>query len=107
VDLDKLVTSSLKYREYLHFAKYHSFGVCPLIRYDLNLMLLGLEEGWVYETLALHKKACFWEASWLDGMQPKDTGPKRKRCLVRKALDNKFWVRQMDTQDGLTVDHIV
>ena len=57
-------------------------------------------------------KAKFWESPWLDGLRPKDIAPKifelskKKMCLVRKALDNNLWVRQIDTRQGLTLDHI-
>lgn len=57
-------------------------------------------------------KAKFWESSWLDGLRPKDVAPKifeiskRKACVVSKALDNNFWIRQIDIQQGLTLTHI-
>jgi hypothetical protein len=59
------------------------------------------------------EKALFWEAPWLNGRRPKDIAPliykrsKRKNCTVYKALDDGFWVTQVNTQDGLSMDHIV
>ena len=46
------------------------------------------------------EKAIFWEPSWFDGMRPKDIAPlifdiaKKKKCTVRKALENDFLVSQ-------------
>ena len=57
-------------------------------------------------------KASFWHSSWLDGRRPKDVAPlifdisKRKACTVRKGLANEFWVTHLNTQDGLSFDHI-
>ena len=51
-------------------------------------------------------------SSWLNGLRPKDIAPKifeiskKKACLVCKALDNNFWVRQIDISQGLTLAHI-
>ena len=58
------------------------------------------------------KKAKFWESSWLHGLRPRDVAPKifeiskKKACLVSKALDNNFWIRQIDTSKGLTLTYI-
>lgn len=49
------------------------------------------------------KKAKFLESSWLNGLRPKDATPKiseiskKKVCLVSKAPDNNFLIRQIDT----------
>ena len=57
-------------------------------------------------------KASFWHSSWLDGRRPKDWAPlifglsKTKVFSVHKGLENDFWVSQINTQDGLTVEHI-
>ena len=57
-------------------------------------------------------KAKFWESSWLNGMRPKDIAPKifdlskKKSTSVQKALLNNYWVSQIDTHHGLTMEHI-
>jgi hypothetical protein len=33
--------------------------------------------------------------------------PKRKKCTVAKALEDNFWVSQINNQDGLSLEHIV
>jgi hypothetical protein len=59
------------------------------------------------------KKALFWEATWLDGRCPKDIAPlifkvsKRKNYTVNKALNSNFWVSQVNTQEGFSVEYIV
>ena len=59
------------------------------------------------------EKALFWHASWLNGSRPKDIAPlifersKMKKCTVAKALEGDFWVAQINTQGGLTFDHIL
>jgi hypothetical protein len=59
------------------------------------------------------KKALFWKASWLGGARPKDIAPlifeisKRKKCTIHKALENNFWVNQVNTEGGLTLEDIV
>jgi hypothetical protein len=46
-------------------------------------------------------------------MSPKDTAPKifgitkKRRCSVKVAMENSFWVFQINTQQGLTVEHII
>jgi hypothetical protein len=63
-------------------------------------------------TIGDGKKAKFWESSWLNGLRAKDIVPKIfeiskwKACLVIKALDNNFWIRQIDTSHGLSLTHI-
>jgi hypothetical protein len=58
------------------------------------------------------KRASFWEDSWLEGVRPRDVAPlifglsKKRKCTVSKALENDFWVSQINIQDGLHVDHI-
>jgi hypothetical protein len=58
------------------------------------------------------KKAIFWEDPWLDGKRPKDIAPlvykisQGKRCSVGKALDANFWISKINTNDGLTLEHI-
>jgi hypothetical protein len=58
-------------------------------------------------------KASFWDASWLQGLAPKDIAPlifdlsKKRKCSVKKALENDFWVSQINMQTGLSVEHIV
>ena len=58
------------------------------------------------------KNALFWEAPWLDGLRPKDLAPliydrsNKKKSTVKKALENNFWVAQINTHDGLSLDHI-
>jgi hypothetical protein len=59
------------------------------------------------------KKARFWDAPWLDGRQPMDIAPlvyegsNRKKCTVHKALYAEFWFSQFNTQNGLSLEHIV
>uniref|UniRef100_A0ACD5XJ87 Uncharacterized protein n=1 Tax=Avena sativa TaxID=4498 RepID=A0ACD5XJ87_AVESA len=59
-------------------------------------------------TVGNGKKVLFWDASWLQGMRPKDIAPlifnisKNKKCSVSKAKDNDNWVAQINTQRGLT-----
>jgi hypothetical protein len=63
-------------------------------------------------TIGNGERALFWDSSWLDGIRPKDIAPliydisKKKRCTVRKALQNNFWVSQVNLQFGLTLEHI-
>jgi hypothetical protein len=46
------------------------------------------------------------------GMRPKNVAPlifklsKRKNTTMCKALDEDFWGSQINTQEGLSVDHI-
>jgi hypothetical protein len=64
-------------------------------------------------TIGNGKKAKFWESSWLNGMHPKDIAPKifelakRRNCTVKRALENEWWVSNINLQNGLTVEHIV
>jgi hypothetical protein len=64
-------------------------------------------------TIGNGKRALFWEASWLQGKRPKDIAPlifdisKKRKCSVRKAMENEFWVSQINMQDGISFDHIV
>jgi hypothetical protein len=54
----------------------------------------------------LVKAVLFWDSSWLDGGRPKDISPliykifKKKNCIVRKALENNFWVSQICNMDS-------
>jgi hypothetical protein len=58
------------------------------------------------------EKALFWESAWLNGMRPKDWAPKlfdiarRRKCTVKKALENDLWVASINTRQGLTIEHI-
>jgi hypothetical protein len=64
-------------------------------------------------TIGNGEKASFWDASWLQGLAPKDIAPlifdlsKKRKCSVKKALENDFWVSQINMQTGLSVEHIV
>lgn len=64
-------------------------------------------------TIGDGKKASFWEDPWLNGRRPKDIAPliykgsKRRKCTVNKALDNDSWTSNINTQDGLSLDHII
>jgi hypothetical protein len=46
-------------------------------------------------------------------MRPKDIAPlifdlsKWKKCTVAKALEENFWVSQINNKGGLSLDHIV
>jgi hypothetical protein len=59
------------------------------------------------------KKALFSKAPWLDVRRPKDIAPlifkgfQRRRCSVSKALENNYWITQINMQDGLSLEHIV
>jgi len=63
-------------------------------------------------TIGNGKKGSFWESSWLDGLRPKDVAPqifelsKKKNVKVDKALENDFWITQINMQDGFSVQHI-
>ena len=57
-------------------------------------------------------KALFWKSPWLDGLRPMDIAPrifdisKRKNCSVLKALDEDFWVTQINLTEGISAGHI-
>jgi hypothetical protein len=57
------------------------------------------------------KKALFSKAPWLDVRRPKDIAPlifkgfQRRRCSVSKALENNYWITQINMQDGLSLEH--
>ena len=57
-------------------------------------------------------RATFWESPWVDGIHPKDIAPKifdlsrKKRSSVRSSLTDNTWVRNIDTSQGLTFEHI-
>jgi hypothetical protein len=59
------------------------------------------------------RRLFFGEASWINGMMPKDIAPlifdqsKWKKCTVDKALEDNFWVSQINNHDGLLLEHIV
>jgi hypothetical protein len=61
-------------------------------------------------TIENGEKAMFWEG--LNGMRSKDIAPmifelaKRRRCTVKKALKNEFWVSHINIQGGLSVEHL-
>jgi hypothetical protein len=48
------------------------------------------------------KRASFWVDSWLEGVWPRDVAPlifglsKKRKCTMRKALENDFWVSQIN-----------
>ena len=56
--------------------------------------------------------AKFWESSWLEGSRPKDIAPKifeisrKKGATVSKAIGDNAWVTHIDTQQGMTLEHI-
>jgi hypothetical protein len=64
-------------------------------------------------TIRNGEKASFGESSWLDGMCPKDIAPKifeiarKRKCTVKKAIDNEFWVSQLNIQGGISMEHIM
>ena len=57
-------------------------------------------------------KALFWKSPWLDGLRPMDIAPrifdtsKRKDCSVLKALNEDFWVTQINLTEGISAGHI-
>jgi hypothetical protein len=46
-------------------------------------------------------------------MRPKDIAPKifeiarKRKCTVKKAIDNEFWVSQLNIQGGISMEHIM
>jgi hypothetical protein len=62
-------------------------------------------------TIGNGDKAIFWESTWLNGMHPKDIAPKifeiakRRKCTIKIALENDFWVSHINIQGGLSVEH--
>jgi hypothetical protein len=64
-------------------------------------------------TIGDGKRASFWETPWLDGRRPKDIAPliyegsNQKNCTVNKAMYGDFWIYQINTLHGLSLDHIV
>ena len=58
-------------------------------------------------------KTPFWEAPWLRGKKPKDIAPlifaasKRKKWVVRDALQNNAWVHKINPSINLSINHMV
>jgi hypothetical protein len=79
----------------------------PCNKHDRDLFVVATKV-----TIGNWKRALFWESSWLDGMRQKDIAPfifdisKKRKCLVSKAMENEFWISQIYTYGGLTVEHI-
>jgi hypothetical protein len=63
-------------------------------------------------TVGNGEKATFWYSAWLQGMRPKDIAPKiygiakKKKCTVKVALENGFWIGQLNIQQGISVEQI-
>jgi hypothetical protein len=59
-------------------------------------------------TIGNEKKLLFWESTWVHGARPKDIAPlifdlsKRKRCTVPKALEEYFWVTQINHESAIS-----
>jgi hypothetical protein len=57
-------------------------------------------------------KARFWDAPWADGLAPKSIAPtiysifKNKGWSVHKGITNDAWVMQIDSSNGLSVQHL-
>jgi len=58
------------------------------------------------------RKASFWESSWIDGYRARDIAPlvydicRKKKFTICKGMEQNFWVSQINTQGGLTVENI-
>jgi hypothetical protein len=56
------------------------------------------------------ERKLFWEASWINGRRTKDVAllifeiSKRKKCAVHRALEDNFWVSQVNTEVGLSLE---
>jgi hypothetical protein len=63
--------------------------------------------------VGIGKKALFGESTWLEGMRTKNIAPKiyeiahKRTCTVNVALTDSFWVDQINTHQGITVEHNV
>jgi hypothetical protein len=63
-------------------------------------------------TLGNGQKTPFWHALWLEGKMPKDIAPKifelckRKKWMVANALRDNEWIRKLDTDATLSIEHI-
>jgi hypothetical protein len=59
------------------------------------------------------EKTLFLESTWVHGARPKDIAPlifdlsKRKICTVAKALEEDFWVTQINHDGGLSLEHLL
>jgi hypothetical protein len=64
-------------------------------------------------TVGNEAKTPFWEAPWLNGLDPKDIAPpifmssKRKKQNVKNASFENVWVAKINLTTGFTYDHIV
>jgi hypothetical protein len=65
-----------------------------------------------FVTIDNRLKAKFWTSPWLGGLCPADLAPglfklsKRKNYNIEKALDNNFWVNQINTSQEFGLVHI-
>jgi hypothetical protein len=63
-------------------------------------------------TIGDDNKASFWDALWADGIILKSIAPliyafsKWKNWNVRKAINNDAWIIQIDSSEGLSVQHL-
>jgi hypothetical protein len=60
----------------------------------------------------MKRKAFFGDSAWFDGMRPNDIAPKvfdllKKKTTVIMAMENYFWVSQINTQQGLSEEHVI
>jgi hypothetical protein len=88
----------LLYEWYLEAKHWVGLGnVCTPQDIDLFLAATNV-------TIGNGKKALFWDASWINGMRPKDIAPlifdlsKRKKCTIAKALEDNFWVSNQQSR---------
>ena len=54
----------------------------------------------------------FWTSSWLGGLCPHDIAPclydlsRKKNSLVQQAMANNQWIANIDSSNGLSLEHI-
>ena len=63
-------------------------------------------------TVGNGQRASFWHSPWLGGRKPKDIAPsifaisKHKNDTIHRALDLNKWIANVNTNSGLTIQHI-
>jgi hypothetical protein len=64
-------------------------------------------------TVGNGQRASFWHSPWLGGRKPKDIAPsifaisKHKNDTIHRALDLNKWIANINTNSGLTIQHIL
>jgi hypothetical protein len=75
----------------------------PCSEEDMDLFYAAIEV-----TIGDGRKASFWHAPWLSGLKPKDIAPsifsisKRKKCLIREAMQDAKWISRIPRYDCCT-----